>query len=109
MSEIEKIQLFQDSKVRTAWDEREEKWYFSIVDVVSVLTDSADASAYWRKLKEKTSKMKEGGYSHKSNLLLVPRAGIEPARYCYHRILSPARLPIPPSGQDQGAVVQGRP
>ena len=58
MSEKEKVQLFQDSKVRTVWDEREEKWYFSIVDVIAVLTDSADASAYWRKLKERL--LKEG-------------------------------------------------
>ena len=36
---------------------------------------------------------------------LVPRAGIEPARYCYHRILSPARLPIPPSGQGIGVQI----
>ena len=58
MSEKEKIQLFQDNKVRTAWSEEEEKWYFSIVDVIAVLTDSADASAYWRKLKERL--LKEG-------------------------------------------------
>ena len=39
--------------MRSVWDEEQEKWYFSIVDVVSVLTDSADAQAYWRKLKQR--------------------------------------------------------
>lgn len=47
------IQRFEDRQIRTAWDEQSEEWYFSIVDVVSVLTDSADPSAYWRKLKQR--------------------------------------------------------
>ena len=45
-----KIQMFEDKKIRTAWDEEKEEWYFSVVDVVSVLTDSKDPTAYWRKL-----------------------------------------------------------
>lgn len=49
----ESIQLFEDQKIRTAWEEQSEEWYFSIVDVVSVLTGSADPSAYWRKLKQR--------------------------------------------------------
>ena len=51
MSQKEALQLFGDRKIRTAWSEEEEKWYFSIVDVVSVLTDSADAKRYWSVLK----------------------------------------------------------
>ena len=47
------IQLFEERKVRTVWDDQEEKWYFSIVDVCGVLTDSKDATAYWRKLKQR--------------------------------------------------------
>jgi len=47
------IQLFEQKQVRTVWDDEKEKWYFSIVDVVAVLTDSADATAYWRKLKQR--------------------------------------------------------
>lgn len=47
-----------ERKVRTVWDDEKEKWYFSIVDVVSVLTDSVDATAYWRKLKQR---LKEEG------------------------------------------------
>ena len=49
----DKIELFEDQVIRTAWDEVDEEWYFSIVDVVSVLTDSKDANAYWRKLKQR--------------------------------------------------------
>lgn len=48
-----KIQLFELKKVRTVWDEEQEKWFFSIVDVIAVLTDSIDATAYWRKLKQR--------------------------------------------------------
>ena len=47
------IQLFEDQKIRVAWDAEREEWYFSIVDVVAVLTDSADPTAYWRKLKQR--------------------------------------------------------
>ena len=48
-----KIQIFEDRRIRTAWDEEKEEWYFSVVDVVSVLTDSKDPTAYWRKLKQR--------------------------------------------------------
>ena len=51
--ERHQIQLFEDKKVRTAWDEQEEKWYFSIVDVCAVLTESKDPQSYWRKLKQR--------------------------------------------------------
>lgn len=47
------VQLFEDRKIRTAWNEDTEEWYFSVVDVVAVLTDSVDAQAYWRKLKQR--------------------------------------------------------
>lgn len=56
MRNKEALQLFGDKKIRTVWNEEEEKWYFSIVDVVAVLTDSVDSSAYWRKLKERLRK-----------------------------------------------------
>ncbi len=47
------IKLFETKHVRSVWDLERESWYFSIVDVVGVLTDSADATAYWRKLKQR--------------------------------------------------------
>ncbi|MBO5577215.1 MAG: hypothetical protein J5956_13100 [Ruminococcus sp.] len=54
----ESLQLFEDQPVRTAWDEEHEEWYFSIVDVVGVLTESKDPTTYWRKLKQR---LKEEG------------------------------------------------
>ena len=53
MSTTEFIQLFEDRKLRTIWDVEQEKWFVSIVDVIAVLTDSIDPSAYWRKLKQR--------------------------------------------------------
>ena len=58
MTKKETLKLFEERKVRTVWDDEKEQWYFSIVDVVSVLTDSVDATAYWRKLKQR---LKEEG------------------------------------------------
>ena len=47
------ITLFEDNRIRVAWDDEEEKFYFSIVDIVQVLTDSADGRKYWNKLKQR--------------------------------------------------------
>ena len=61
MAQNDKIQLFEDKRIRTAWDEEKEEWYFSIVDVVAVLTaqpDQRGASNYWAKLKQR---LKEEG------------------------------------------------
>lgn len=61
MAQSDKIQLFEDKRIRTAWDAEKEEWYFSIVDVVAVLTDQPDqrgASNYWAKLKQR---LKEEG------------------------------------------------
>ena len=55
------IQLFEDQKIRVAWDAEREEWYFSVVDVVGVLTDSPDHNTgrkYWNKLKQR---LKEEG------------------------------------------------
>ena len=51
-----KIQLFEQKKVRTVWDDEQEKWYFSIVDVVAVLTDSPNPRKYWSVLKTRLKK-----------------------------------------------------
>ena len=58
MEQNDQIQLFEDKRIRTAWDAEREEWYFSVVDVVAVLTDSVDPAAYWRKLKQR---LKEEG------------------------------------------------
>lgn len=53
MNKKQSIQLFEEKKVRTFWDEKQEKWYFAIVDAIAILTDSIDPAAYWRKLKQR--------------------------------------------------------
>ena len=61
MTKNNQIQIFNDRKVRTVWDDDKEEWYFSVVDVVEVLTGSKDyqtARKYWNKLKERL--IKEG-------------------------------------------------
>lgn len=52
------IKLFEGRKIRSAWDNEKEEWYFSIIDIVGVLTDSKNPGAYWRKLKQR---LKEEG------------------------------------------------
>ena len=61
MTKHNQIQLFEEKKVRTVWDDAEEKWYFSIVDAVAVLTDSPDPRNYWKVLKHRLKK--EGNQS----------------------------------------------
>ena len=53
MTKKQEIQIFENKKVRTAWDSETEQWYFSIVDIVAILTESVDPQAYWRKLKQR--------------------------------------------------------
>ena len=59
MSDIENLQLFEDQPVRTAWNEEKEEWYFSVVDVICILTvqpDSRRAAKYWSVLKTRIKK-----------------------------------------------------
>lgn len=56
MTKKEMIKLFGEKNIRTVWDDKEEKWYFSIVDVVEVLTDSENPQTYWRVLKNRLKK-----------------------------------------------------
>ena len=67
MTKKQAIQLFEERKVRTVWDDEQEKWYFSIVDVVAVLTEQTDllkARKYWNKLKQR---LVEEGYQTVTN------------------------------------------
>ena len=50
---LQQIKLFEDSKIRSVWDEEEEQWYFSVVDVVAVLTESVNPRDYWSKMKKR--------------------------------------------------------
>ena len=61
MTQHNKIQLFEEKKVRAIWDDEAEKWYFSIVDVVAVLTESPNPRNYWKVLKHRL--IKEGNES----------------------------------------------
>jgi len=58
MTKTDAVQIFEGRHVRSAWDAEAEKWYISIIDVIDVLTESADSAAYWRKLKQR---LKEEG------------------------------------------------
>jgi len=53
MTNKKQMAIFEDQPVRRSWDEKQEKWYFSVVDVVRVLTDSPDARTYWKVLKHR--------------------------------------------------------
>lgn len=61
MTKKESLRVFDDRNIRSLWDDEQEEWYFSIVDVVAVLTDSVNPTAYWRKLKQRLKK--EGNQS----------------------------------------------
>ena len=58
MNQQDTIKIFEEKQVRTVWDEDKEEWYISITDVISVLTESKNPQAYWRKLKQR---LKEEG------------------------------------------------
>ena len=56
MTKKESLQLFEEKKVRTVWDDKEEKWYFSVIDVVAVLSGTERPRRYWNDLKKKLAK-----------------------------------------------------
>lgn len=58
MTKLESLKLFEDKKVRTVWDSEQEKWYFSIVDIIEVLTDSTDPKQYLKKMKSRDPELK---------------------------------------------------
>ena len=72
MTKKQAIQLFEERKVRIVWDDVNEKWYYSIVDVVAVLTDSVNPQAYWRKLKQRLTE--EGNQTVTNCHALILRA-----------------------------------
>jgi prophage antirepressor-like protein len=73
MTEKHQIQLFEEKKVRTVWDDQEEKWYFSVVDVCAILSESTNPQTYWRVLKNRL--LKEGNETVTNcNALKMPAA-----------------------------------
>ena len=73
MTKQQALKLFEEKKVRTVWDDEQEKWYFSIVDVVSILTESTDGRKYWNKLKQR---LKEEGNETVTNCHQLKMHGI---------------------------------
>ena len=57
MNENEQLQLFEDQAIRTAWDEENEEWYFSVVDVIAVLTDSSNPTDYLKKMRKRDEQL----------------------------------------------------
>lgn len=72
MTQKESIRLFEERKVRAIWDDEQEEWYFSIVDVISILTDSPNPRKYWSVLK---TRMKREGSELTTNCSQPENAG----------------------------------
>ena len=80
MSTNDKVQLFENQRIRTAWDEEQEEWYFSVVDVVAVLTDQPDqrhAAKYWSVLK---TRLKQEGSELPTNCSQLKMTAIDGKR-----------------------------
>lgn len=75
MSDLEKLQQFEGRKVRSVWVETEEEWYFSVVDVVAVLTESPDPAKYWRVLKTRLKKEGDQTATNCSALKMIAQDG----------------------------------
>jgi hypothetical protein len=72
---VNKVQIFQDKKVRTHWDAEREEWYFSVVDVVGALTDSPDPRNYWKVLKHRLKKEGNQSVTNCNQLKMVSSDG----------------------------------
>ena len=75
MTKKQAIQLFDEKKVRTVWDDEQEKWYFSIVDTVAVLTDSPNPNNYWKVLKHRLKKEGNQSVTNCNQLKLISSDG----------------------------------
>ena len=75
MGQSEAIKLFEEKKVRTIWDDVQEKWYFSVVDVVAILTDSATPRNYWKVLKNRLKKEGNESVTNCNQLKLLSSDG----------------------------------
>lgn len=96
------IKLFQSAKIRSVWNEEEQQWYFSVVDIVGALTDSSDNRKYWNKLKQR---LKEEGsetvtFFHQLKCLLLMEKCVKQTQQtlkasCASSNLSPRLKPSP--------------
>lgn len=85
MSEQNKIQLFENQPIRTAWNEEQEEWYFSVVDVIHVLTGSENPRRYWSDLKRKLKS--EGATQLYENIVQLKMKSSDGKNYrrCLHK------------------------
>ena len=86
MTKREISKLFEDRKIRTVWDDKEEKWYFSIVDVVALLTDSADPKQYIKRMKSRDEGLKANWGTICTQVPLVSEDG-KKHKVCLFRII----------------------
>ena len=90
MTKKQAIKLFEEKKVRTVWDDEQEKWYFCVVDVIEVLTGSTNPQTYWRVLKNRLRK--EGNETVTNCNALKLRAadggakGLSPVTLCFQML-----------------------
>lgn len=75
MTKKEAIKLFEEKKVRALWDDEKEEWYFSVVDVVEILTDSPNPRRYWSDLKSKLEKEGSQLYAQIVQLKMLSQDG----------------------------------
>ena len=91
MTKKEAIKIFEEKKVRTVWDDETEEWFFSIVDVVSILTESVDGRKYWNKLKQRLKAEGSGGCVKTKTHLLFYLKIVVPLFFVYATIFSVIR------------------
>ena len=84
MTKKQAIQLFEEKKVRTVWDDEQEKWFFCVVDVVEVLTESKDPKGYIKKMKQRDPELSKG-WGQIVTPLSVPTAGGPQRMNCAER------------------------
>ena len=75
MTQKPEIKLFDEKLVRTVWDDEQEKWYFSVVDVVGILTDSPNPNNYWKVLKNRLKKEENQSVTNCNQLKILSRDG----------------------------------
>ena len=75
MTQKQSIQLFEERNVRTIWDNVQEKWYFSVVDVIAILTDSPTPRNYWKVLKNRLKKEGNESVTNCNQLKLLAADG----------------------------------
>ena len=75
MTQKPEIKLFDEKLVRTVWDDEQEKWYFSVVDVVGILTDSPNPNNYWKVLKNRLKKDGNQSVTDCNQLKMLSRDG----------------------------------